>query len=552
MESAGDLEFRGTDVTEGQVIAKSDLDDGDLTFTPDPGGSGDAYATFQFKVGDGRFESASAYTMTIDVRAAPPPGASVTALVSNTGQGSVSGTSLGTNDLAQAFTTGDHALGYRLTGVEVRFQQVDHASATYDVGLWSSDEEADSGADTDTVDEPHAKLADLACGALAVGNVACTAPSGFELAANTTYLVVIDSGSAATNAIGATDSDNEDDGRASGWSIGDTGLFRRWDSTGGWSGASRSRMIRVNGFALAGRATARLTGVEVEGAGADRFRLSWDPLPAGVERVKFSIGLGVTSNPNHWVVRRRPDGGLSLVETRNQVWWDTSTGTSTDGQSFTVPRGESPTSATFACSTVEAATRPDVRYRQNYDYPQGDPRYWLYVRVRADFSDGRFEPWTYPVYFRGCGIDPGRRMTSRFLNPNEPHDGSTPFDAKLELSLEPADGFSYKVFQGDRHRSRPSVLQVTNGTVQRARRDGEGQNRKWLITIVPTSDEGRHHHAARHDRLRGRQRDLHHRRGDAVGGGDQGRAGAGDEQRLADRDADRTHRRLHDGTARRA
>ena len=491
VESAGDLEFGGRDVTEGQVIAAADLDDGDLTFAPDPGASGEPYATFRFRVSDGTFESAPDYAVTIDVGPPSPPAATVTALVSNTGRGGVSDTNLGTNDLAQAFTTGDHALGYRLTSVEVRFQQVSHFSATYDVGLWSSDEEADSGADTDTLDEPHAKLGDLSCEALAVGNVACTAAAGFELAANTTYLVVIDSSSAIVNLIGSTTSADEDDGRASGWSIENTALFRRWHSTGGWTESSDVRMIRVNGFALTGRAAARLTGVEVEGAGAGRFRLSWDPLPAGVERVRFSTGLGATSNPNHWVVRRRPDGGLSLVETENQVFWDTmsNSGRSTDGQSVAIPAGEAPTTATFPCSVVESRNRPDVRYRQDYDYPQGPPDLYLFLRVRADFRDDRFEPWTYPVYFRGCGIDPGRRMTSRFLNPEDPHDGSTPFDAKLELSLEPADGFSYKVFQGDRHRGRPSALQVTNGTVERARRDGEGQNRRWLVTIRPTSDE---------------------------------------------------------------
>ena len=45
------------------------------------------------------------------------------------------------------------------------------------------------------------------------------------------------------------------------------------------------------------------------------------------------------------------------------------------------------------------------------------------------------------------------------------------------------------MFQGDPANNRPSALKVTNGTVQRARRDGAGQNRKWLITIAPTGNE---------------------------------------------------------------
>ena len=43
-----------------------------LTFTP-ADAHGDAYTTFTFKVNDGTVDSASAYTMTIDVTDAPAP-----------------------------------------------------------------------------------------------------------------------------------------------------------------------------------------------------------------------------------------------------------------------------------------------------------------------------------------------------------------------------------------------------------------------------------------------------------------------------------------------
>lgn len=67
LESAGDLELDGVDVTLNQVIAKSDIDDGKLTFTPAPSGLGSPYATFRFKVNDGIADSTSAYTMSINV-----------------------------------------------------------------------------------------------------------------------------------------------------------------------------------------------------------------------------------------------------------------------------------------------------------------------------------------------------------------------------------------------------------------------------------------------------------------------------------------------------
>ena len=65
----GTLAFDGTDVTLNQVVTKTNIDDGDLIFTPVDGASGDPYTTFTFKVNDGTVDSASAYTMTINVTA---------------------------------------------------------------------------------------------------------------------------------------------------------------------------------------------------------------------------------------------------------------------------------------------------------------------------------------------------------------------------------------------------------------------------------------------------------------------------------------------------
>ena len=67
----GTLALDGTAVTLNQVVTKRDIDADILTFTPVAGASGDPYATFTFKVNDGTDDSASTYTMTIDVTAAP-------------------------------------------------------------------------------------------------------------------------------------------------------------------------------------------------------------------------------------------------------------------------------------------------------------------------------------------------------------------------------------------------------------------------------------------------------------------------------------------------
>ena len=69
LESAGALKLNGADVTEGQVIAKAALDAGNLAFTPAAHENGTGYATFKFTVNDGAADSASSYTMTINVTA---------------------------------------------------------------------------------------------------------------------------------------------------------------------------------------------------------------------------------------------------------------------------------------------------------------------------------------------------------------------------------------------------------------------------------------------------------------------------------------------------
>ena len=240
----GTLALDGTAVTAGDVVTASNI--ANLTYTPPDGESGTGFASFTFKVNDGTADSASAYTMTIDVTDASIP---ANTLVSSVGQSSAGGSSLANKDHAQAFTTGGNASGYTLTGVQVRFNDV-RTVVTYAVAIWSSDEEVNAGADSDTVHEPHAKLADLTCGTIArLSNVACTAAgTGYDLAADTTYLLVVDSSSDAANDIATTLSNNEDAGGAPGWSIENSGLERNRTETGVWNSGANLR-IRVLGTA---------------------------------------------------------------------------------------------------------------------------------------------------------------------------------------------------------------------------------------------------------------------------------------------------------------
>ena len=77
LPGAGALTLDGAAVTTDQVIPTADIAASKLIFTPAAGASGDAYASFTFKVSDGTAESATAYTMTVNVRPAmdlDPPG----------------------------------------------------------------------------------------------------------------------------------------------------------------------------------------------------------------------------------------------------------------------------------------------------------------------------------------------------------------------------------------------------------------------------------------------------------------------------------------------
>ena len=81
---AGTLARSGTAVTANQEISRADIDGNKLVFTPAANANGSNYASFTFKVNDGTAESASSYTMTIDVSAVnDPPTASSNTVTTN-------------------------------------------------------------------------------------------------------------------------------------------------------------------------------------------------------------------------------------------------------------------------------------------------------------------------------------------------------------------------------------------------------------------------------------------------------------------------------------
>ena len=170
--------------------------------------------------------------------------AQTTVLVSNIGKANSSTGSLGSDDHAQGFTTGGNSGGYTLTSVEIAFGQVADASIAYAVSIRA-----------DNSSSPGSSMGSLTAPATLAANAVNTfTTSGIDLVANTTYFVLVDSSSAFNNQLRNTESDDEDSGRASGWSIGNSSLYRSRTAAPGalWTTFNQSKKIRINGTVTGG------------------------------------------------------------------------------------------------------------------------------------------------------------------------------------------------------------------------------------------------------------------------------------------------------------
>ncbi len=174
-------------------------------------------------------------TITIaDTSTAAP--ASANALVSNLGQTTFTTTlAIGSNPVAQKFTTGSATAGYTLASLEIDFAAAVGTPANLRAELWSA-----TGAGA-----PDSKLASLTVpSTVGAGAAAFAAPSNTSLDASTSYFVVVYSSGATTGSLRTTRTNNEDSGSASGWSIGDT---RHGRSGTSWRTNTIELKIRVNG-----------------------------------------------------------------------------------------------------------------------------------------------------------------------------------------------------------------------------------------------------------------------------------------------------------------
>ena len=200
-------------------------------------------------------------------------------LVSNIGQATSSTGHLG-NDHAQAFTTGSNAAGYSLTSVEIALGDPGIGPPAKTVTI-ANDSNGSPGTTVGTLTNPASYVA---------GSNEFT-HTGLDLAADTTYFLVVDITGTGTGGIRNTNSDAEDDGGSAGWNIGDSSLYRGRDTTGNWSTFAQSKKIRING---ATKSTSTVSAPKVTGVTLDAEEA------AGQVKVSWTQSTGATGYKVQW------------------------------------------------------------------------------------------------------------------------------------------------------------------------------------------------------------------------------------------------------------
>ncbi len=291
-EDAGSV--TGYEVLRAQGSAElatlaADTGNTDTTYT-DSGVTGDL-AGYRYQVkalrgGDASQGSNVAGVLQSAHAGAIVPLADVT-LISNLGQSSQGGGDF-SNDQAQAFTTGSNSGGYSLTKVVLHSRLGVAADFTVSV------HENDSGA-------PGTSLGTLTNPTLpATGETANYefTHSGIDLAASTTYFIVVDvSASSASYVINNTNSDAEDTGGATGWSIGDSSLYRGFGSTGSWTTWAQSKRISMTGTVKGGTTNNAATGAPVITGTPEVGEL----LTADISNIDDSDGIADADFEYQWI-----------------------------------------------------------------------------------------------------------------------------------------------------------------------------------------------------------------------------------------------------------
>ena len=138
--------------------------------------------------------------------------------------------------------------------------------------------------------------------------------------------------------------------------------------------------------------------------------------------------------------------------------------------------------ATFAFQWVSSAdgADTDIAGATGASYVLADADVGAAIKVRASFTDdaGNDEELTSSPT---AGVE-ARPLTAEFQGMPAEHDGRRPFSFELVFSENFPGRFPYKTL-------RDSAFTVTNGSVRSAARVVKGENRRWTISVRPSSND---------------------------------------------------------------
>ena len=363
------------------------------------------------------------YTITV-TRAA-----GVRTLVSNTGQSHRAGHNLASSDSAQAFTTGGNAGGYTLTAVGVRFSGTGGDSSGISASVWSATADGQPNTSVGTLTNP---------GTVATNGTSQFTTSGLDLAANTTYIVVLDSTSAVNLTVSSTTMTREDTGAAGGWSIGDGSLFRAVGSTTTtWSTSNASQQIAIVGIAKTGT-----SGTEAPSSG---LQARFGAQPAWHTGMAFWTELHFSAEPDLGYKDLR-DKAFEVTGGRITRAQRTTKGSKRSWRLLVEPAGFGDISLTLP-ATENCAAEGAVCTAEGERLETG-----LALAVPG----------------------PGDRLAAR-LKGTASHTGEA-FGLELHFNHEP--GLRPEDVQG-------ALFAVTGGRLTRAERLEQGSNLGWRLTVEP-------------------------------------------------------------------
>ncbi len=192
-------------------------------------------------------------------------------LVFNTNEGDGRSISFATRGIAQGFKAGTNALGYTLSGAEIRVR-LNAGSRTYPTVKIISGS-SPNGTVTATLEAPTGSLEGTTG---TYTNISYTAPSGITLVAETGYFLRIDKGDYGWNA--AINASNDQTGEP-GWRVADRYLQTPEDGDGTvWMNATtHSLLIAINGHLKSNTVAppAAPTSLSATANGTTRIDLSW-------------------------------------------------------------------------------------------------------------------------------------------------------------------------------------------------------------------------------------------------------------------------------------